>query len=70
MAAPMEISPTTAPASEGRPRALAKSRDIASFPPLMVSNCAAGVVIVLVSFNIEKDEARFCVPDGEIELFA
>src|SRR4030095_5129799 len=40
MAAPIEILPTTAPASAGRPSTLANSFEIRRRPPEMVSSCA------------------------------
>jgi len=43
IAAPTEIFPTTEPASDGRPRALAKSFEIRSWPPSMPSDRAFGL---------------------------
>ena len=40
MFAPTEIFPTGAPASEGRPSALANSFETSRFPPVTLSNCA------------------------------
>ena len=38
--APSEIFPTSAPASDGRPRALANSFETCRFPPVMLSKRA------------------------------
>ena len=70
MVAPIEIFPTVAPASEGRPRALANSFETSRFPAVMLSNRAFGVVIVVVSFDVKKDEPAFAVAHRKIERFA
>ena len=43
IAAPTEIFPTIAPASDGRPSALANSLETSSRPFVMASDCAAGL---------------------------
>ena len=49
------------------PSALANCFDMRSLPPVMVSDCACGIVIVLVSFDIEKSEPGFAVAHCKIE---
>ncbi len=67
IAAPTETVPTAAPASVGRPSALANSFETRSRPLLMVSDCALAIVIVMVPLNIEKRESGVAVAHGKIE---
>ena len=70
MVAPIEISPATAPASDGRPRDFANSLETSSRPPVMLSRLRLCVVIVLASVDVEKGESRLAVAHGQIEAFA
>ena len=57
---------TTAPASDGRPSAWANSFETTSLPFVMASDCAAAIVIVLVSMDVEKGESCIAVAHGKI----
>ena len=68
--APIEILPTFAPASDGRPSAPANSSDIKSRPPCDGEQLRIGIVIVLMSFDVEKRETGFGVAHSEVEACA
>ena len=67
IAAPMEIVPANEPASDGIPSVLANCFERRSLPPVMVSDLPAGIVIVLVSFNVEKGESCIAIANCKIE---
>ena len=64
----MEIVPAHEPASDGLPSVLANCFDIRSLPPVMVNDWACGIVIVLLSFDIEKSESCIAIANHKIEI--
>ena len=67
MVAPMEISPTTVPVSDGRPRAFANSLETSRRPPVMLEQLGIGIVIVMIAFDIEENEPGLAVAHSKIE---
>ena len=67
IAAPMEIVPANEPASDGIPSVLANCFERRSLPPVMRKRLRSSIVIVLVSFNIEKSESCIAIAHCKIE---
>ena len=59
--------PDDRPSVRRTPQLFANSSEISSLPSLMLSDARGGIVLVEISFNVEKDETRFPVAHREIE---
>ncbi len=70
MLAATEILPATDPASDGRPSCAANSSESNSLPFLDREQLFGRIVIVGMSFNIEKDEPALAVAHHQFISFA